>query len=233
MQIKPLSWDSEFLGKNVGAVVLAANETPLLNELFLSYDLLYFFSKQPVSFNALFKQHFICNAVDEKLTYAKALQEIKTDEAGIELLPKHYQADAAFYNLAVQSGTYSRFAVDPLYPYTKFWEMYHLWLRRSLSGELADAVFASPINSSIAGFITLKKKQDYGDIGLLAVDEQYRGAGIAARLMQQAEKYVVTQFSLRKMEVVTQAANTIACRFYEKCGYEVSRRQFIYHCWKK
>jgi dTDP-4-amino-4,6-dideoxy-D-galactose acyltransferase len=233
MEIRSLSWDSEFLGKKVGAIVLAANETPLLNEVYLPYDLLYFFSEQPVSFNTSFKELFICNAVDEKLTYAKALQEIKTEEAGIELLPKQYKVDTAFYNLAVQSGTYSRFAVDPLYPSTKFCEMYHLWLSRSLSGELADAVFAAPINSSIAGFITLKKKPDCGDIGLLAVDEQYRGAGIAACLMQEAEKYVVTQFSLRKMEVVTQAANTIACRFYEKCGYEVSRRQFIYHCWKK
>lgn len=234
MELKTLVWDSDFLGKNVGALVLRAGEMPIFDQAVLPYDLLYVFAEQAVSFTALFKQAFVCNAVDEKLTFSKVLSTIKDNvEAGIDILPKHYEADASFYNLAVQSGVYSRFAVDPLYPDAKFRAMYHLWLRRSLSGEMADSVFAARLNDSVAGFITLKKKDNCGDIGLLAVDAQYRGSGIAIRLMQQAEMHVLRSFDLAKMEVVTQAANLPACRFYEKCGYEVVRRQFIYHCWKK
>ena len=85
-------------------------------------------------------------------------------------------------------------------------------------------------HKELLGFISLKKLEGFLQIGLIAVDEKISRKGIGRKLLQAAQIYA-NQFNLNQIQVVTQGLNKIACAFYEKNGYSISSRQFIYHYW--
>ena len=80
------------------------------------------------------------------------------------------------------------------------------------------------------GFITLEKKEHTGIIGLIAVNNKYRGKGVGKALVRGA----LSRFQLMKLtkaEVVTQKRNISAVQFYLKLGFGILRVQNVYHFW--
>lgn len=82
------------------------------------------------------------------------------------------------------------------------------------------------------GFVTLAVKEGIGDIGLLAVNENFRGQGIGSILLKYAENYFSKEHA-RGAKVVTQLDNVPACRLYEKMGYTIIKKESIFHCYLK
>lgn len=197
-----------------------------------AFNLLYVFSDSTLVFPEWFTEKFSVQLVDEKLTYEKPLSSQTAAVSAVQLLPEDFVPDAAFEALAIQSGIYSRFSIDEKFPKEKFHEMYRLWLQRSINRSFADAVLVYEQNKAVAGFITLREMSDGAEIGLVAVDHQFRGMGIASKLLDAAEFSLSNNPKAKYMRVVTQAANNPACRLYEKAGYCVTKRQYVYHCWK-
>ncbi len=139
-------------------------------------------------------------------------------------------ADNALYNLAMQAGEYSRFARDPQFPREKFQALYREWMRKCLTGELADEVLAAGDARQPSGMITLSDRGDYGEIGLIAVDSAVRGRHVGEALVRAAQSWYFAR-GLMHAQVVTQGDNLPACNLYKKCGYVVGQVEFFYHFW--
>lgn len=132
--------------------------------------------------------------------------------------------------LSLQAGVFSRFKVDPSIPAGKFVELYKMWIRCSVQREIAESVYVVRHQGAIAGMVTVGEKNGRADIGLIAVDDAIRGMGAGQALVLAARDWGVGR-GFASAQVVTQADNLPACRFYEKCGYRADKVENIYHFW--
>jgi ribosomal protein S18 acetylase RimI-like enzyme len=159
-------------------------------------------------------------------------------------------AAAPLLELGRAAGAFSRFVNDPRIPLTKANELFEIWTQKSTLGEMADVVFVAqradspghPLGSAIVGMVTVRApcrapcthgrggRQDGGQIGLIAVDPNVRGSGIGTALVHSANCWIVAA-GLPRGWVVTQRANTAACRLYERSGYRLRQLEEVYHFW--
>lgn len=133
-------------------------------------------------------------------------------------------------DLAVQSGAYSRFSLDPHFPREKMVSLYQTWIRRSVRKEIAFEVLVIRDAGKIAAMITLGDKNGRGDIGLLAVDAAYRGRKYGETIVRAAQRCFRAR-GYESGQVATQAENIAACRLYTKCGYAMEKVEYYYHFW--
>jgi dTDP-4-amino-4,6-dideoxy-D-galactose acyltransferase len=143
------------------------------------------------------------------------------------------EASERLIALAVTAGIFSRFHTDPQFPGKKWKSLYATWMRRSLSGELADSVLvASPCGdeAEVIGMVTVTIKGALGQIGLVAVLPGHAGRGIG-RLMTGAAHRWMTARGAERSTVVTQLGNLPACRLYERSGYRLNDVRNYYHFW--
>ncbi|WP_266202567.1 GNAT family N-acetyltransferase [Pontibacter kalidii] len=168
---------------------------------------------------------------DKKVTFQKEVPkvsqviEFNINFEEVEVLTSELE------DLAIQSGEFSRFKVDPKLNF-KFKEMYRTWMDRSVKKQIADRVIAAKDDTGKeAGFISLSKIGSVGKIGLIAVDKSCRGKKIGTQLLYQADVFFQNS-GVSSCEVVTQLDNFPACSLYEKNGYFKKRVEYIYHYWK-
>lgn len=231
---KALEWDSSFFGFNVVRVdanIDNENDWELLCSQLLANDikLAYYTSEQLLSCgeNTSYKAYL----ADRKLTFYKKANA----NAGVP--DTHIQPYTApeptgeLIRLAIESGVYSRFNIDKHFEPGKFESLYELWIRKSVDKSIAREVLVYNVNQQIAGFVTLGEKQGRGDIGIIAVDENFRGQGIGRKLMLAAEDWFLKN-NFSELQVVTQGDNAPACRLYESCGYERESMLYFYHLWQ-
>jgi len=229
MELKMLDWDSTFFEKKIFSVQLNNDDDIDEIEFHLqkeNADLAYVF----ISISSGIAKKFADNSnivlYDHKVTYKMNLSgkdfQISENIEEIDTVP-----DLDFIKLAISSGVYSRFALDPSLNH-KFEEMYALWLRNSLNKKLADKVFLTKSNDFITSFITCKIKNESGKIGLIATHADHRGKSLGRNLINQVHNWY-TQNNIHVSEVVTQKANSIACAFYENNGFQISNEELVYH----
>jgi len=135
--------------------------------------------------------------------------------------------------LGVAAGATSRFHADPGINRETADELFRIWIRRSVSREMADTVLVVPgVNDpdDVRGVVTVRAAGGSGSIGLIAVDRRYRRQGLGGRLLQAAHRWMFNR-GLRSAEVVTQRRNRAACRLYEKAGYMLREVRRFYHFW--
>jgi ribosomal protein S18 acetylase RimI-like enzyme len=85
-------------------------------------------------------------------------------------------------------------------------------------------------DKKILGMVTLKLNTETSVIGLIAVDNAAQGMGIGQQLMAECERISIEN-NIKTIEVATQEFNQKAYHFYQKCGFSVKSRQYIYHFW--
>jgi len=171
--------------------------------------------------------------VDRKTTFYQSTKDFLKQEIPEAGAVEPYDQDTAtedMVSLAVQSGVYSRFAVDPFFPRKKFEHLYTVWLNRSIKKEIADEVFVSKQDGKITGFITVGSNNDIGEIGLIAVNAAHRRKNNGKFLVQNALHWC-GRMGLAGCRVVTQEDNIPACKLYIKCGFEIQKKVFVYHFW--
>jgi dTDP-4-amino-4,6-dideoxy-D-galactose acyltransferase len=135
---------------------------------------------------------------------------------------------SALFSLAVEAGKHSRFQVDPEFPPALFQALYEEWMRKSLSGEKADAVLTVDEGGVPIGMITVQDQDGTGNIGLVAVNPAYQGRGLGTSLVQAALMWFSEQGCAR-VEVVTQERNRAACQLYERNGFKVAEKVHVWH----
>ncbi|MGI2258568.1 GNAT family N-acetyltransferase [Shewanella sp. GXUN23E] len=98
---------------------------------------------------------------------------------------------------------------------------YCKWIENSLIYEYEDYfIIDKSHNKQINGFVTLKVYNDTAKIGLINVKQEYRGLGIASRLIKYA-KYICQKNDIKKLLVSTQLSNTQAIRTYERMEFKM------------
>ena len=234
MDYQLLTWDTDFFGIKTGRIIptsLQENQlASILTEMRQKgFQLVYWASEHQCVYDF---QSYSGQLVDKKTSFDINLQNINPDSMP---LPKTepYSSSLPYSQLeklAIQSGIFSRFALDNRFPHEKFTALYKTWIRRSVSGEMANEVLVIRKNNHIAGMVTLLNKNGVGDIGLIAVDGEFRGRKFGQQLVWDALRWFV-QHGCHTAHVVTQGDNLPACRLYEKCGYQVIKIEFYYHFW--
>jgi dTDP-4-amino-4,6-dideoxy-D-galactose acyltransferase len=227
-----LSWDSDFFGFKVSAVKLT-DQSPQEIEHIISgayssgTKLLYLFTSEPISNNGIIEKYKGL-LVDKKVIFRKSLIGIHSNfNNEIEEYTDSFVNDE-LKELAYQSGEYSRFKIDSRLPASTFERLYTLWIENSVNGKSADKVFIYKVNNQIAGFITLSIKESYGEIGLIAVNNKFRGMEIGTKLIRQSENFTLNQ-EKNILKVATQIDNILACNFYKKNGFEIDSITQVYH----
>jgi dTDP-4-amino-4,6-dideoxy-D-galactose acyltransferase len=180
---------------------------------------------------------------DRKATYSRSLSRMIVEGEAHSKLPESsvvpYSSSVVspdLYELAISAGAYSRFRLDPHFSQQEFEAMYRVWIERSVSREMADAVLIATTGSSggsdepLAGMVTVAASAGVGKIGLIAVSASARGKGIGSSLLNAAHHWMHGR-GARQARVVTQLDNSQACRLYERGGYSLSALEHIYHFW--
>ena len=224
-----LQWDSDFFNFKVAKV---KNNALLKGDWFEKFhkesiQLAYYSSTIKLTENS--NKYYNVDLVDEKVTFLKEIEEpswVSNTESYLEKYP-----DKKLIELAIESGIYSRFNVDPKIGRNKFEELYTQWIIKSVSKEIADDVLVYKIAGELAGFVTVGQKNERANIGIIAVDKSYRGRGIGKSLMKTGENFYFNKLKL--IQVITQGDNLPAIKLYESCGYKPEKSEYFYHLWKK
>ncbi|WP_430817674.1 GNAT family N-acetyltransferase [Carboxylicivirga sp. RSCT41] len=236
IEIQHLGWDSDFFNFKIGKVdidALSKEEIAKVKEeqYKQNYDLLYLMTIDKRRASNLEDAITGVVLMDEKVTFSKKINKETVYVNNRNISEYKGCACSELLELVYLSGHESRFKKDAeLAPY--FEKMYKTWIDNSISGQLADTVLVHGNNQNINGFVSLKKEELTGNIGLIATAKKQHGKGIGRQLMHAAENWYMRN-KITKATVVTQLSNTHACSFYKKNGYSIKEIQYIYHLWNK
>lgn len=228
--------DSDDCASNQAAMnkhgFLASQHVTYLIDL-LSLDLDKLVEKEP-SLRALFAKHstnifglpHFIKSIKPAMT---ALCNNEIEQSPIELYQDH-EVSPELEQLALAAGSYSHFRMDPEFPRGLFFKIYHEWIKNSVNKSIACDIITIKDQDKTVAMTTLGTKNNRGDIGLLAVDANFRGKNFGTKIVVAAQLYFISQgFTLA--QVVTQVANTPARRLYEKCGFRPEKFENFYHFW--
>jgi dTDP-4-amino-4,6-dideoxy-D-galactose acyltransferase len=235
LTIENLEWDSDFFGFHVARVNSLSNETKdwenILAQLRIQGIKLAYWQVKPD--NHYFHEFAKINngkLVDIKTTFSLLIHDNNFIKNGNIEKYVNSEPNRQLLSLAIQSGTYSRFANDRNISREKFEELYHRWIINSVKKSMADDVLVYKLHEDIIGLVTVYEKNNSGNIGLFGVDESHRGKGIGKTLVD-AVKHYFFEKGIQKINVITQGHNQSACKFYECAGFTVSEEYEFYHFW--
>lgn len=234
-EIEYLDWDSRFFGYKIAKVTLDHNAHAILDQLFKQmadekYCLTYFFTPpNEKEINSYIKTKG-GELVDQKTVYFKPTE--KHYNFSHEIVEyKEIEATKKLKELILQAGEFSRFRVDKKFTNNEYEKLYLEWLKKSLNNSIAQKNFVIIKDNEIKGITTLGTKDSNADIGLVAVDEKYRGQSMGYDLIRYADT-IAYEMGFNNIQVVTQLQNTGACRLYEKCKFSIKNITNIYHLWQ-
>jgi dTDP-4-amino-4,6-dideoxy-D-galactose acyltransferase len=142
-----------------------------------------------------------------------------------------YQRDkptTELLDIAILSGQFSRFRIDPSLPIGSFERLYESWIAKTLESRPRDAIYTYQTDGRIAGLITVEWRSENCTIGLLAVLEKYQRRGIATKLIRHVRDVCMAK-EVDSIEVKTQLSNTSARCLYLKNSFIEQDRSFLYH----
>lgn len=216
MTITPLPFDSALFGYSVGKCRASEswNQADFLVQA-KDFQLVYVFSESPLLANS--DQFFLA---DIKVTFAKALENKGVSDPDIH--PCTGTLTDSLLALALESGVYSRFNIDPGFKLGEYEKLYRLWIQQALDRQ--EVLLAK----DQAGFVSCSISGEKAQIGLIAVDRSQRGQGWGRRLVHAAESFAMDHHT-RELLIGTQEANTPAVGLYQSLGYQLTERMYVYH----
>lgn len=228
-----LEWDSAFFDKKIGRLELRHTDENLIEMLVEAkqqdYDLLYVFTSEECLINENDCFPFKGTLVDRKVVYTIDI----SDEVALSQQVKEYlsaELTPELLNLAYESGKFSRFRLDKNFHESDFQRLYARWIEKSVAHEMADKVFVIQESNKIVGMVTLKISGNTAEIGLIAVDSKMQGKGYGKLLVERCISEAALS-NCKTLTVPTQFENKPACKFYDRCGFQVKSITNIYHFW--
>jgi dTDP-4-amino-4,6-dideoxy-D-galactose acyltransferase len=226
MKIKYLDWDSSFFNKKIGLLELFNDCN--FSEMQDDYDLIYVVSDKDIAVESPdFKEGYSEN----KIIFSKRIVQ-KNESTDVNIFSELEDSPRKeLYELAFESGKFSRFKLDPNFHQTDFEKLYKKWVDNSFNKEFADAILVYKEQNTIIGFITYKVWVKYAAIGLIAVCVRHQGKGIGKKLIQSVEMELANK-GVDELRIPTQLQNELACLFYAKMGYKIIENKILKHYWK-
>ena len=228
MEINKLEWDSQFFGFPVGDVFLENDfsESRVFNSDYFSF----FQVRSRMPFDIISDTHSL-SYMETKIIFYKVLKESTISEENIIDFDDSPFTDTSLFELAYESGKYSRYSQDKKVSEVNFKKLYQTWIRNSINKSFADKIFYIKEKEYILGFVTVKIKNNEAQIGLIAVLPNAQGNGLGKKLLQKTENYCFEN-DVKTLQIPTQSENILACKFYTKMGYKISEQIIIKHYWK-
>ncbi|MBN1183561.1 MAG: GNAT family N-acetyltransferase [Bacteroidales bacterium] len=231
-----LDWDSNFFNYKVASIKALNLTLKVLKDILedlkgKDFKLVYCFAnpEDQISNSTLLDASGLL--VDKKITFFMMTDSIDDINISSEIKPYNLKySSEKIKSLALQSGIYSRFNIDPNFSNNEYKKLYIEWIEKSVKREIANEVLVYFENEIEKGLITLAIRDDIGTIGLLAVDKEERGKSIGKKLVQSALVYFKEK-KVNIVEVATQIDNKSACGFYKSLGFDVKTIVNIYHLW--
>ena len=227
MEIKYKEWDSLNFGFKVGELYIGSTD---LNDIYdllekckiENYRLIYIHSNIIQNVNNLF--------YDEKITYSKNRESYSPIVDDCIKSANILDLNNELYALAIVSGKYSRYNLDPNFPNDKFIMLYNKWIENSIKKQIStETLIYKNIDGVSVGMITYKNIDNISKIGILATNPTIQGKGIGSKLIEFYESNLPK--SIENIEVVTQGINFSAKCFYKKNRFQIKNVEYIYHYW--
>jgi ribosomal protein S18 acetylase RimI-like enzyme len=214
--IEQLEWDSKFFDKKIGKIELVKHTEALDMHELEGFDLVYIFATEQLNIDA--------PLLDVKVTYSKVVGS-GNELFQVTAFNPQVHSFTELLKLVYLSGHDSRFRKDPFFGENKFQALYKTWIEKSIQDpNIKVLVYVE--NLKILGFVTLVVSEHKNSIDLIAVDPIVQGKGIGKALIGAVESNLLVGSILN---VTTQESNLGACATYEKSGFKLTTKQFIYH----
>lgn len=221
--IRELAWDSEFFNLKIGEWNLDEEDSQG-NNLF---ELIYVKSNDKK--DGVIEGYK--NSFEEtKVIFVKQLQKGAVESQNIRSVNTNDEL-STLYDLAYESGKYSRFKLDERFGLDNFKKLYRAWIDNSLNKQFANDVIVFAENDAITGLVTYKINNNFATIGLIAVSPAKQGYGIGRKLLGFVEDQLVNK-NIFELRIPTQLENNEACFFYKKQGYTILETSHIMHYWR-
>lgn len=228
MNVKSLIWDSAFFNLRVGQVIIE-NEQNINFDIEDDFDLIYLKTslERNVDINA-----YSCSFSETRVVFEKEVlgnnNFLSTHIVSIHDV--NYKIND-LYELALESGKFSRFHLDPKFSKENFKKLYMTWIDNSLNKSFAGGFLVYKILDKIVGFVTYKTCEDVATIGLIGINFKHQGKGLGTQLINAVENQLInTGFYI--LRIPTQLKNKEACNFYKKLRYLPVEKTQIKHYWR-
>ena len=234
--LRILNWDSEFWGFPIATF----NEGKLCKKsLNKSFDFclkeniscLYFSANgsDPKTLQVAYENGF--KFIDVRIEMEVITSSRSYCSKNTEIRPVVKKQDLKRLKLiARKSHKESRFFKDLNFNRQKCKIFYEKWIERDF--ELGTILGYYPdCGKIVRGYLTLTSESpSNARIGLLAVEDDYRGQGAAYKLIQKAIETSMKK-GVKKLLVTTQGTNQHALSLYEKIGFRTSNVTIWFHKW--
>ena len=137
------------------------------------------------------------------------------------------------FDLAIISGEFSRFNVDPALTRAQFRKLYGAWVDNIIANGDDDYVFVAfdpEEPKSVVGFLSLEILDSSVKVGLFAVAPRMQRKGLGTQLMNHAFS-IAQNLNCTKLHVTTQRENVLAYSFYKKYGFSLVSEVKVIHFW--
>jgi dTDP-4-amino-4,6-dideoxy-D-galactose acyltransferase len=230
--IEPLTWDSEFFGRKIGALTRSWQPESVKADVAAArqqgYD--YLVSRPPVedaaAIRALEAAGFYLT--DLGVTWSGGV-DASLGSIGKEVATARPATDADIPWLSRTAANLfplSRFYHDPFYSKADADRLHEAWLANSVRGQAADAVWM--IDGS--GFVTCKLAKDgAGEIILIGVVSGSRRRGAGRALTRAALQWFKSK-GAGTVRVKTQVKNLQAMNFYHRLGFDLHSTDMTMGC---
>jgi dTDP-4-amino-4,6-dideoxy-D-galactose acyltransferase len=231
-----LDWDSRFFGRRIAQVSAARLDDAGLRAVeawcdAAAVDCAYFLADfDPPTLALVERSGF--GLKDVRLTFGRPLaSSLTTLPADGLTVRAAVAADLpALEAIAAASHHDSRFYADERFGREQADALYRAWIRNSVEGWADDVLVLARDGEQAVGYITGHRRDGGGQIGLIAVAEEARGAGGAPALVAAlCGRYAA--LGVPWMTVVTQARNLAAQRLYQRLGFTSQALGLWYHRW--
>ena len=228
MNVKSLPWDSAFFDLDVGELVIHGSNTATI-EISNPFDLIYLKTSEESDISLA---HYNCTFSEIKVIFERTgLRKNKRIPAAIRSVFDGQHNLVELYELAEESGKYSRFHLDPKFSEVHFKNLFHTWIDNSLSKAFADGFLVCEVAAKTVGFVTYRTHTDHATIGLIAIHATQQGKGIGSQLIRGVENKLI-ESGITTLRIPTQLKNEQACKFYKKLGYSPVETTEIKHFWR-
>jgi len=229
IQLNRISWDSDFFGINI-AECCFENSNETLDASKSDFDLIVVKTEGN---DFLDIEGYLLNFSETKITYSKPVNYSISKENDASVFDFDFDPinESDLFELAFESGKYSRFYLDSNFSTDAFRNLYKAWVTNSLNKKLATKIYYTRHDNVVTGFVTLKQNKLSAQIGLIGVRPEYQGQKIGSKLLNAVEFYC-KENEINNLIVETQKKNQLACKFYEKNSFEVNATLKIAHFWK-
>ncbi len=226
-------WDSNFFGFKTGDLSFTGTAAELIMALQQfkhdGYQLIYWKIIDDNQHNINVAEQLQLFKGDIKVVYAFSISEFTNNTIPQnEIKLWNGSISDGLIELGIESGRYSRFKKDPVFPSGSFERMYTEWVKQSLAGAMGDEIYYIGEPTNIKAFFTIAYHQSHAEIGLIAVDEHFRKQGYGTAMTTFAKNKTI-EHQLSTLIVATQHQNTEACMLYEKCNAKIISIEHIYH----